>query len=359
MINTKKIKFSLLISFLLSLLPLLITGIIYYLGKNESERLTTENYLLMAFALTVALGILNLCYLAKAIKNHTQHLEQENRNLNTNLLSTQDRSIIQDKLASIGYITAGIAHEIKNPLNFINNFAQLSDKLLTKIHVFFVSINDRLNADEKETLGKLTDTLDSNLKKIIQNSSRAESIVRNILDRARKEPNKGFQKTNINTLLDENLRLSYHSKRAQDSSFNLQMDTQFDPSIGDIDLLSEEFGRVILNIINNAFYAVSIKKSTAGNNYTPILRITTKNEGDNVRISFYDNGNGIPKGNIEKLYTPFFTTKPTGEGIGLGLSLSKEIIETFHKGKLFLETEENEFSNFIIILPRKQLKIEG
>ena len=259
-----------------------------------------------------------------------------------NLKSTQSQLIQSEKMASLGELTAGIAHEIQNPLNFVNNFSEVNRELIEEAS----QANDAGNTKEvKEILA----TLKENEEKILNHGKRADAIVKGMLQHSRstsgiKEP------TNINALADEYLRLAYHGLRAKDKSFNATMNTDFDKSIGEIDIIPQDIGRVVLNIINNAFYAVDEKKKQDGEAYEPTVSVSTRKIGDKVYVSVKDNGDGIPQKVIDKIFQPFFTTKPTGRGTGLGLSLSYDIIKV-HNGELKVETQEGEGSEFIITLP--------
>lgn len=326
-------------------------------SKNEVG-LLSESFNLMSDQLDHL--IRNLDGLVKA---RTREVEDKNSKLTESLQklkSMQEQLVIQEKLASLGQLTAGIAHEIKNPLNFVNNFAQLCEKQIVKMHEFFAPLKERLTDTEKTVLEKIVSTIDANIKKIHQYGVRADSIVRNMLSHSRDGSSSNFQLMDLNTLLEENFKLVYHAKRAQDSTFNIQMQMKFDEDLGLVEILPQEIGRVTLNLLNNAFYAVHQKKKALGENFFPIVTITTKKEGkDKISISFYDNGTGIPPNIIEKLFTPFYTTKPPGEGTGLGLSLSREIIVAAHHGEMHLESKEGEFTNFTITLPKKQVPKES
>jgi signal transduction histidine kinase len=258
------------------------------------------------------------------------------------LTSTQAQLIQSEKMASLGELTAGIAHEIQNPLNFVNNFSEVNKELLAEMNEEI----ENKNFDEVKALAKdITD----NEEKIIFHGKRADAIVKGMLQHSRstsstKEP------TDINKLADEYLRLAYHGLRAKDKSFNATLKTDFDNSIGNINIIPQDIGRVILNLITNAFYVVDEKKKLGIENYEPTVSVTTKKVGDKVLISVKDNGNGIPQKILDKIFQPFFTTKPTGQGTGLGLSLSYDIVKA-HGGELKLETKEGEGSEFIIQLP--------
>jgi signal transduction histidine kinase len=278
-------------------------------------------------------------YTAIALENASSYQE---------LKSTQAQLIQSEKMASLGELTAGIAHEIQNPLNFVNNFSEVNKELLTELKDEI----DKGNIDEAKTIA---DDVIDNEEKIIHHGKRADAIVKGMLQHSRsstgvKEP------TNINALADEYLRLAYHGLRAKDNSFNATMKTDFDESIGKINIIPQDIGRVLLNLYNNAFYAVAEKKKTADTNYEPTVSVTTKaslssGEGrGEVLISVSDNGNGIPQKAIDKIFQPFFTTKPTGQGTGLGLSLSYDIVKA-HGGEIKVETKEGEGTEFIIQLP--------
>jgi signal transduction histidine kinase len=258
------------------------------------------------------------------------------------LKSTQAQLVQREKMASLGELTAGIAHEIQNPLNFVNNFSDVSTELVDEMNTEI----DKGNLDEAKLVAQ---DLKQNLKKINHHGKRAGDIVKGMLQHSRgstgvKEP------TDINALTDEYLRLSYHGLRAKDKSFNATMKTNFDEGIGKINIVPQDIGRVILNLINNAFYAVDEKKKQNGNGYEPTVSVSTKKINGKVEIRVKDNGNGIPQKVLDKIFQPFFTTKPTGQGTGLGLSLSYDIVKA-HGEELKVETKEGEGSEFIIQLP--------
>lgn len=271
------------------------------------------------------------------------------------LRATQEQLIHSEKMASLGELTAGIAHEIQNPLNFVNNFSEVSNELLDEM-------KEELENNNSGGAIAIAKDIKLNLEKIIHHGKRADSIVKGMLQHSRsssgvKEP------VDINTLCDEYLRLAYHGLRAMDKSFNATLKTDFDESIGKVDVVPQEMGRVILNLLTNAFYAVSekkkqiindldINKNDAGNQpYTPTVIISTKKQDKNVEIKISDNGNGIPKEAVDKIFQPFFTTKPSGKGTGLGLSLSYEIVTKAHGGKLNVDSNPGEGATFSIILP--------
>ena len=257
----------------------------------------------------------------------------------TELKSTQAQLIQSEKMASLGELTAGIAHEIQNPLNFVNNFSEVNRELIEEADQEI----DKGNFSEVKTI--LND-IKENEQKINHHGKRADSIVKGMLQHSQvsagqKEP------TDINVLADEYLRLSFHGIRAKDKSFNATIKTDFDNSIGKINIIPQDVGRVLLNLYNNSFYAVNERKRQQSNNYEPTVLVTTKKVNNKVEIRIKDNGNGVPQNIVDKIFQPFFTTKPTGQGTGLGLSLSYDIIKA-HGGEIKVETREGEGSEFII-----------
>jgi signal transduction histidine kinase len=245
-------------------------------------------------------------------------------------------------MASLGELTAGIAHEIQNPLNFVNNFSEVSVELIEEMH------EELEKGDFKEAMA-LAEDVKQNLDKITHHGKRADGIVKGMLQHSRsssgeKEP------TDINVLADEYLRLAYHGLRAKDKSFNASIKTDFDENIGKMNIIPQDIGRVVLNLITNAFYAVSERKLQQPEGYEPTVSVSTKKEGDKVFVSVEDNGNGIPKKVLDKIFQPFFTTKPTGQGTGLGLSLSYDIVKA-HRGEISVKSKVGEGSTFTIALP--------
>jgi signal transduction histidine kinase len=263
------------------------------------------------------------------------------------LKSTQTQLIQSEKMASLGEMTAGIAHEIQNPLNFVNNFAEVNNEITAEIKT---ELEKWIPEDKRDELNALLDDLAGNQEKIRFHGKRADSIVKNMLLHSRRG---GTQRepVNLNALVDEYTRLSYHGLRARDKTFNSDFNIQLDPAITSVDLLQQDFGRVILNLLNNAFYAVHDKSKSAGNEYKPCVEVNTSLANDTVRIEVNDNGNGIPEKIKDKIFQPFFTTKPAGEGTGLGLSLSYDIITKGHGGNMKVESKEGEGTSFIIELP--------
>jgi signal transduction histidine kinase len=259
-----------------------------------------------------------------------------------NLKSTQAQLIQSEKMASLGELTAGIAHEIQNPLNFVNNFSEVNAELLDELK------QELANGNTQSAMA-LADSVRENQEKINHHGRRADGIVKGMLQHSRtssgqKEP------TDINALCDEYLRLAYHGLRAKDKSFNAKFETQLEPALPKINVVPQEIGRVVLNLINNAFYAVSERAKREGTSYQPQVTVTTKKTGDKIEIQVSDNGPGIPDSIREKIFQPFFTTKPTGQGTGLGLSLSYDIVKA-HGGEIEVEAKENEGTTFKILIP--------
>jgi signal transduction histidine kinase len=255
----------------------------------------------------------------------------------TELQGTQKQLIQSEKMASLGELTAGIAHEIQNPLNFVNNFAEVNEELIAEL------LEEVRNGNTTDILSLAT-AVDENLKKIIQHGRRADSIVKGMLQHSRTDTGKK-EKTDINALADEYLRLSYHGLRARDKTFNALFELQLDPGLQPVAVVPQEIGRVLLNLFNNAFYAVNEKKKSAGNGYEPVVSVSTKALGKEVLITVKDNGSGIPASAMDKIFQPFFTTKPTGQGTGLGLSLSYDIVKA-HGGELKVATQEGAGTQF-------------
>ena len=312
------------------------------LQELEKESLQTKSKIRI-YTLLSGLGILLI--VAVLLFRNNRQKQKSNKVLEatlTNLRSTQSQLIQSEKMASLGELTAGIAHEIQNPLNFVNNFSDMNAELLTEM-------KDELSKGKIEEAIVLANDVIENQKKINNHGRRADTIVKGMLQHSRssngiKEP------TDINTLCDEYLRLAYHGLRAKDNSFNAITKTDLDNNIEKINIVPQDIGRVILNLINNAFYAVDHKKKMSLNGYEPTVIVSTKKTNGRVEIKVSDNGNGIPQKVLDKIFQPFFTTKPTGQGTGLGLSLSYDIVKA-HGGELKVETTENEGTEFFISLP--------
>src|SRR5579863_36546 len=288
-------------------------------------------------------------WLEQKVAERTEALSQSLENLR----QTQTHLIQAEKMASLGGLTAGIAHEIQNPLNFVNNFSEVNTELLEDVNKSL----DKGNVSEVKSILK---DIEMNMGKITFHGKRADAIVKGMLLHSRASSGQKIL-TDINMLADEYLRLSYHGLRARDKSFNAQFVMDFDEKTGELMLVQQDIGRVLLNLFNNAFYSVTEKKkqmekaAAAGDMtkeiYEPIVSVSTKRKKDSVEIRIRDNGQGIPKKVIDKIYQPFFTTKPAGQGTGLGLSLSYDIIAKDHNGKIDVTTKENEYTEFVIELP--------
>jgi signal transduction histidine kinase len=261
----------------------------------------------------------------------------------TSLRTAQNQLVQSEKMASLGEMTAGIAHEIQNPLNFVNNFSEVNTELIEELKA-------ELEAGNKQQAMEIANNIKENEEKIIQHGKRADGIVKSMLQHSRSSSGKK-ELTDINALTDEYVRLAYHGLRAKDKSFNAKFETDFDKNIDKIEVIPQEIGRVLLNLINNAFYAVSEKEKQAGENYEPTVTVTTKRADDKITVTVKDNGHGIPQKVLDKIFQPFFTTKPAGQGTGLGLSLSYDIITKAHGGEFKVETKEGEGTVFIISIP--------
>jgi signal transduction histidine kinase len=266
-----------------------------------------------------------------------------------NLKAAQANLIQAEKMASLGQLTAGIAHEIKNPLNFVNNFSSLSVELIAELNEVLKSAS--LGDNVRQEVAELTGMLKDNLEKVVQHGKRADSIVKNMLQHSR-EGSGEHHPADINAIVDESLNLAYHGARAEKAGFSIALQRDLDPSAGMADVYPQEITRVLLNLISNGFYATTKRKVEVGGGFEPMLSATTKNLGDKVEIRIRDNGTGIPEEVREKIFNPFFTTKPTGEGTGLGLSMSYDIVVKQHGGSIDVETEPGLFTEFKIVLPR-------
>ncbi len=310
------------------------------LQNLEKEKITYQSRV-RTNAMLAGLGIFLL--IAAILYRNNRKKQQANKTLEqalTNLKATQVQLIQSEKMASLGELTAGIAHEIQNPLNFVNNFSEINTELIDELKKELADSSKQWAAGSKQLVEELIDDVKANEEKINHHGKRADGIVKGMLQHSRsssgvKEP------TDINALCDEYLRLSYHGLRAKDKSFNAKFETDFDSSLPKVSVVPQDIGRVILNLINNAFYAVTEKSKQQPNNYEPTVSVSTRRSGDKVLISIKDNGNGIPENIKEKIFQPFFTTKPTGQGTGLGLSLSYDIVKT-HGGELRVETKERD-----------------
>ncbi|MDB5062278.1 MAG: histidine kinase [Mucilaginibacter sp.] len=283
--------------------------------------------------------------LEKRVEERTLDLLIQKNELQKSLreLNMAQLQLIQrEKMASLGELTAGIAHEIQNPLNFVNNFSDLSIELIDELR-------KELKDSGKEDVVAIIDNITENIERIHHHGKRADSIVKGMLEHS-KVTSGQKELTDINKLADESLRLSYSSLRAKDTSFAAVFETFFDDNITEISLVPQDIARVFLNLFNNAFYSVSEKRKRSGENFKPKVSVTTKRGNDKIEIVIHDNGTGIPQKIVHKIFQPFFTTKPTGQGTGLGLSLSYDIIKA-HGGEIKVESVPEESTEFIIKLP--------
>ena len=316
------------------------------LTRHEVRPFTDKQIeLVTTFADQAAIAIENV-RLFESVEARTRELAKSLENLRT----AQDRLIQTEKLASLGQLTAGIAHEIKNPLNFVNNFSAVSVELIDELREALggAHLDSKLGAE----INDIADMLQGNLDKVVQHGKRADSIVKNMLLHSRQGSGE-HRPVDINALVDESLNLAYHGARAEKQGFNITLERSFDPAAGEIDLFPQEITRVLLNLISNGFYAATKRKAeTNGGSYEPTLAAATKNLGDSVEIRIRDNGTGIPAEVKERMFNPFFTTKPAGEGTGLGLSLSYDIIVKQHAGSIEVDTQPGEFTEFKLVLPR-------
>jgi len=287
----------------------------------------------------------------KEIDEAQTTLEDRVKERTAQLVETQEQLIQSEKMASLGQLTAGVAHEIKNPLNFINNFSELSIDLAKELSEILEPVN--LNEDERADVQDILRDLTLNASKILEHGKRADSIVKGMLLHSRGKSGE-FQPTDINNMLNEDIALGYHGMRAQDNSFNITIEEDLDKTLPQISVVPQDLSRVFLNLINNACYSVKDAAPSKPSGWVPVLRVTSRLVNNTLEVRIRDNGKGIAEENLKKIFEPFFTTKPAGKGTGLGLSLSYDIVVKTHNGQIRAESIQGEYAEFIVTIPIKQ-----
>ncbi|AHC15957.1 sensor histidine kinase [Salinispira pacifica] len=330
--------------------PLLQTRMVYF-----SLAIVGLNYMIVFYRVQLERLVKNLHISREAEREERQKattLQQKAEKALEQLQSAQKKIIVQEKMASLGALTAGIAHEIKNPLNFVTNFSESSVDLMDELKAHLGKLTPHLEKDDREDVEYLLDELEKNMKDINEHGKRGDRIVKNMLMHSR-GGNNSFSREDLNILIEECVHLAYHGMRAQDQSFKCDIDMKLSPEAPHIDMIRADLSRVLLNLMNNGFYSAYQKYSEDGSGeFHPQLSVSSALVSpEEVRIIIEDNGKGIPADILEKIFTPFFTTKPTGKGTGLGLSISFEIIRDEHGGHMDVESEEGSFARFTIDLP--------
>jgi two-component system, NtrC family, sensor kinase len=320
-------------------------GVLALSRKNVLAFTDKQIELVTTFADQAAIAIENV-RLFNSVEARTRELAVSLENLRT----TQDRLVQTQKLASLGQLTAGIAHEIKNPLNFVNNFSAVSAELIDELRQVLAGAH--LDNKLRREITEIADTLQGNLDKVVQHGMRADAIVKNMLLHSREGSGEN-RLVDVNALVEESLNLAYHGARAEKQGFNITMERSLDPAAGQADVFPQDITRVLLNLISNGFYAATKRRAETGDGFEPTLVASTRSLGDRVEIRVRDNGTGIPPEVKEKMFNPFFTTKPAGEGTGLGLSISHDIIVKQHGGSIEVDTQHGEFTEIKVVLPRR------
>jgi signal transduction histidine kinase len=334
--------------------PMLREGVslgVLTLTRSEVKPFTEKQIgLVTTFADQAAIAIENV-RLFDEVQARTRELTKSLEELRT----TQDRLVQTQKLALLGQLTAGIAHEIKNPLNFVNNFSGISAELIDELRDTLKSVP--LDNKARAEIEELADTLKGNFDKVVHHGRRADAIVKNMLQHSR-EGSGEHRVIDINVLVEESLNLAWHGARAETQGFEIKLRHSFDPSAGEADIFPQDIRRALLNVISNGFYAATRRRAeTNGGDYEPMLTASTKNLGDHVEVRIRDNGIGMTPDVKEQMFNPFFTTKPTGEGTGLGLSISHDIIVKQHGGSIEVDTRPGEFTEIRVILPRVAVSV--